>query len=272
MVTPSKIALPVSILMPVCNEVDVIAGVVDEWLDDVFQFLPPHSELVFEDCSEDGTTQILQQYAERYPFIRVHWHPKDGFFNAARRAYRHARCPLLFFTDSDGQYIAREFWKLTPLIEHVDMAHGVKRNRCDPAYRLLASGCFNHLARRLTGIEGRDINSAFRLVHRRLVEELLGAVHCMPTLLNAELYIRAKRAGYRIVDVDVSHRKRPHGASRGLPLGSFVASCRRAYQGLRELRAELATPIEQGNLDYPASARTALSTREPVIGKLSCRS
>ena len=29
---------PVSILMPVCNEADIIGSVIDEWLKDVFQY------------------------------------------------------------------------------------------------------------------------------------------------------------------------------------------------------------------------------------------
>src|SRR6185312_1934472 len=124
--------------MPVCNEADIIVDVLDEWLDEVLQYLPASSELVLEDSSVDGTTAILHEYARRFDFIRVHWHPQDGFFNAAMRAYRRATCPLAFFTDSDGQYVPREFWKIAADIGQFDMVHGVKRQRCDPVYRVAA--------------------------------------------------------------------------------------------------------------------------------------
>jgi dolichol-phosphate mannosyltransferase len=225
--------------MPVCNEVDIIADVLDEWLAEVLIYLPDSSELLLEDSSQDGTTEILQDYARRHDFIRVCWHPKDGFFKAAMRAYRRARNPLVFFTDSDGQYVPREFWKLVPDIASFDMVHGVKRSRCDPAYRVAASRCFNWAAHRLTGFAGSDINSAFRLMHRRVIDGLLDEVRTMPTLLNAELYLRAKHSGFRVKDVDVEHRERRHGVSRGLPGSRFLVECWNAYRGLVQLNREL---------------------------------
>lgn len=242
-----KLALPVSVLMPVCNEVDIIADVLDEWIDEVLRHLPDASELVLEDSSHDGTSEILHEYARRYDFIRVHWHAKDGFFQAAKRAYRRAACPLVFFTDSDGQYVPREFWKIAAEIDRFDMVHGVKRNRCDPAYRVIASRCFNWTARRLTRYAGNDINSAFRLMHRDVLDALLDQLHAMPTLLNAELYLRAKHAGFRVEDVDVEHRNRKHGRSRGLPRSRFLVECWSAYRGLVQLNRELVqTPATRG--------------------------
>lgn len=243
---PLNLSLPVSVLMPVCNEADIIAGVLDEWQDEVLQYLPGGSELVLEDSSQDGTTEILFDYARRFDFISVSWHTKDGFFKAAMRAYRRATCPLVFFTDSDGQYVPREFWKIAAEIDDFDMVHGVKRQRCDPAYRVVASRCFNWTARRLSGFAGGDINSAFRLMHRRVLDALLDQLHAMPTLLNAELYLRAKHAGFRVKDVDVRHRTRLHGESRGLPGSRFLVECWNAYRGLVQLKRELSRRPARG--------------------------
>src|SRR4051812_16144638 len=72
----------VSVLMPVCNEVDVIDVVLREWMDDVMVHLPEGSELVFDDCSTDGTTEKLELWRERHPFIRINRSERDGFFNS----------------------------------------------------------------------------------------------------------------------------------------------------------------------------------------------
>ena len=232
--------VPVSVVMPVCNEADVIEQVLDEWLDQVFEYLPESSELVLEDCSTDGTTDILRRYAARFEFIRVFWHPQDGFFKAAMRGYRRALRPLVFFTDSDGQYVPREFWKIAAEIDRFDMVHGAKRSRQDPAYRRAASYCFNRIAQRIMGIAGQDINSAFRLMHRHVLDALLDDLHTMPTLLNAELYLRAKHAGFRVKDIAVDHRPRIHGKSRGLPQARFLNECLAAYRGVLKLKAEFA--------------------------------
>jgi len=80
--------------------------------------------LIFDDGeSNDGTLEKLEMLQEKYRYIRILYSKKEGFAAAARRLYQEARCPLVFFTDLDGQYVADEFWKAAALIEGCDMAH-----------------------------------------------------------------------------------------------------------------------------------------------------
>jgi glycosyltransferase involved in cell wall biosynthesis len=250
------ITRPVSVLMPVCNEVDVIESVVREWGGDVFRHLPAGSELVFDDGeSRDGTLETLEGLRGESPYIRILYSKRDGFAASARRLYREARCPLVFFTDSDGQYVAREFWKVAEAFEACDMAHGAKVNRQDPAYRKVASAGFNRIAGSLFGVKIADINSAFRLLSKAMVDDLMPQVRCMPTLFNAELLLRAVSAGYTVKQVDVAHRPRAHGVSRGLPPGRFARECLGAYRGLRQLRREL-----RGRREVPVVSTPAAET------------
>ena len=111
-----KLSEPVSILMPVSNEADVIEEVVEEWVRDVVSHLPRGSEFLFDEAaSNDGTREILQRLIIKYPFINVEYQDKkDGFAKAARRLYGRAKCPWVFFTDSDGQYVL-SYW-LSPKV------------------------------------------------------------------------------------------------------------------------------------------------------------
>src|SRR5437867_775200 len=104
--------------MPVYNEAEVLENVIEEWIKDVFQHLPEGSEIVIADgASNDGTRDILRRLSLSYPFIRpIYRDRKEGFGAAARVLYAEARCPWMFFTDSDGQYVPAEFWKLAPFI------------------------------------------------------------------------------------------------------------------------------------------------------------
>src|SRR5262249_25058776 len=159
----------------------------------------------------------LEALQHELPFLRILYSKRDGFAASARRLYAAARCPIIFFTDSDGQYVASEFWKVAQLFETCELAHGAKVDRQDPAYRKIASMGFNGIAKALFRVGIADINSAFRLMSKAMVDELLPSVHCMPTLFNAELLLRAMAAGYRVRDVGVAHRPRADGESRGLP-------------------------------------------------------
>jgi len=233
-----KLTSPVSILMPVCNEVDVIEYVIQEWVDDVLQFLPEGSEFVLEDAnSADGTLDVIRKWAAKYPYIRLIAHPtRDGFSAAARRLYTQAKCPLIFFTDSDGQYVASDFWKLAPYIESYDLIHGAKIGRKDPAFRRFASSIFNKLSEFLFAVTYSDINSAFRLMRREVIQRTLPQVNCMPMLLNAELLLRAEFENFRIKQVYVLHRERRFGVSRGLPTNRFVWDALLAARGLLKIK------------------------------------
>lgn len=228
----------ISFLMPVCNEEQVIGEVIDEWRRDVLSHLTQPYEWIFDDCSTDGTTSILTQLSREDPSVRVIRSNRDGFFSSAMRLYRAARYSVVFFTDSDGQYIPEEFWRLTPHLADHDIVHGAKVGRKDPLYRLAASGLFNTLVRMRFRTQMADVNSAFRLVRRSVLEQLLPKVRHIPTLLNAEMLLRAEREGFRIQVVPVGHRPRRVGRSRGLPTWSFLGECWKAARGLRRLEDE----------------------------------
>lgn len=240
MIERIKLECPVSIVMPVSNEAPVIEQVVEEWVQEVIQYLPSGSELYFDEAaSTDGTREILERLKKKYPFLRVDYHErKEGFGEAARNLYINSKCPLVFFTDSDGQYVPAEFWKLAPFAGKFDIVHGAKIGRQDHIFRKISSACFNHIARLLFDEYYSDINSAFRFVTRRVIENLVPRVKCMLTLINAELLLRAEMENYAIRQVRVIHRKRQYGVSRGLPPSRYLIECLRAYHGLHELKTE----------------------------------
>ncbi len=236
---PFKLREPVSILMPVCNEVDVIDEVVREWIEQVVRFLPEGSEMVLDDCSNDGTKERLIALAKEFPALRLNFAKRDGFFNTAMRLYRLSRCPLIFFTDSDGQYVPEQFWKIAAEIENHDMVHGAKVDRKDPLYRIQASYVFNMLLRNWFHSACVDVNSAFRLIRRSTLTSVLDDIKHLRMLPNTEMYLRMEAKGFRIKNIMVSHRPRKYAKSRSLPFNRFGIECYRAFMGARRLKKEM---------------------------------
>ncbi len=78
---------PISILLPVCNEAEVIDDVLQDWLK-ILELLPRGSCLEFEDAnSKDGTVEKLTYYSSKYPQeVIVKFRPdRDGFSRALAR-------------------------------------------------------------------------------------------------------------------------------------------------------------------------------------------
>ena len=94
--------------------------------------------------------------------------------------------------------VASEFWKLAPYAREFSVVHGAKIGRQDAFGRKAASLVFNRIARFVFDVHLSDINSAFRLLKRDVARELVATVRCMPTLLNAELLLRARESGYGV--------------------------------------------------------------------------
>jgi glycosyltransferase involved in cell wall biosynthesis len=231
---------PVSILAPVCNEAEGIESFVVELVEVVYRYLPEGSEILIEEGgSTDGTKDILRELNERMPFLQIGYSPnKEGFAAAARKLFRRAKNPLVFFVDSDGQCVIPEFWKMAGYIRDCDWVISRKNIRRDPLERRVLSRTFNLIARKLFGFEYRDINYGFRLCRRDKVLRALDATKHMPTLLNAELLIRAHLAGDRIREVPVHHRPRLYGVSQGLHPSSIVRETLKAFRGLWLLSRE----------------------------------
>lgn len=232
---------PVSILLPVCNEAEGIESILAELVEVVYRHLPEGSEFIInEGGSKDGTKEILQELNKRWPFIQIEYsEKKQGFAKAAIQLYRKAKCPLLFFTDADGQCIANEFWKMTDLIKDNDFVLGVKKVHYDPFVRRVASFCFNGIARMIFGFKFRDINFGFRLSRKEPLIQVLDKAKHMPTLLNAELTILAYIMKYRLAEVQVHHRPRMYGLSVGLTPNSIPRESMQAFRGLLNLKKDL---------------------------------
>jgi glycosyltransferase involved in cell wall biosynthesis len=232
---------PISILMPVCQEAEGIESVVAELAEVVFRYLPEGSEFLIEEGgSTDGTKEILRELEQRWPFLKVNYSDrKEGFAAAARKLYERAACPLIFFTDSDGQCVASEFWRLAGALDGNDMVLGRKRVRHDPLMRRITSRVFNFIARTLFGFKYRDINFGYRLCLRSVMANVLESVEVMPTMINAEIVIIAHANGLRLVEVDVHHRPRLFGMSQGFA-GFIPTEALHAFVGLLKLKKKLA--------------------------------
>ncbi|WP_127474094.1 glycosyltransferase [Microbacterium sulfonylureivorans] len=91
----------VSIVIPVYNDEEVIAGALDSCLR---QTLSAIEVIVVDDASSDGTTEVVQQYAERDPRVRIIRQEQNmSAYQARAVGIRAARSTYLLFLDGDDE-------------------------------------------------------------------------------------------------------------------------------------------------------------------------
>jgi len=242
----------VSICMPVLNEVDVIEFVINEWLE-VVRKLPKGSHIFIEDGgSVDGTKEVLTALQlQSEDLMRISWREKpEGFGVAAKRLLSSADAEWIFFTDSDGQYVANDFWLLWNRRDDQDFIRGIKLGRQDPFLRRATSLIWNKSVRFLFELPIGDINAAYLLIRREFLKQILPSVRLLPTMVLSELMIRSAMANAKYgKDIYIMHRARLSGVSRATPTSSLIKVGMKQIRGLFAIKADYRIRSEKMNIN-----------------------
>lgn len=214
----SRVAAPaLSVVLPVFDEEDCVAGVLDE----LFAALgggPPFEVLAVDDGSRDATPAILAAAAAREPRLRVlRLEPNAGQSAAFAAGFRAARAPVVATMDADGQNDPADIPRLAAALAEADVACGFRVRRRDTPARRAASRVANAV-RRLVLRDGiRDTGCSLKAFRTELARELPcfdGAHRFYPALCAAR--------GARVVQLPVAHRGRAGGRSKYTNFGRLL--------------------------------------------------
>ena len=103
---------------------------------------------------------------------------------------------------------------------------------CGLSRRVIAA-VWGALVRGLFDLPVRDIDCAFKVFHRSVLEAI--PIQSVGAFINTEILVRARAAGFRIQQVPVSHRRRRSGRQSG----AHPRVIARALFELAQLRATL---------------------------------
>jgi glycosyltransferase involved in cell wall biosynthesis len=203
-----------SFVFPVFDEV----GNLDELIDSarrIGEALTPDFEIVVvDDGSRDGSATILDAWSRRDERLRVVRHRDNSGYGAALRSgLTAARGERIFFSDADLQFDLTELEMLLAHANDFDIVAGYRSPRNDPWPRSLIAGVWGLIVRALFGLRVRDIDCAFKVFHRRVIEAI--PLASVGAFINTEILVRARAAGFRIHQVPVTHRRRRHGRQTG---------------------------------------------------------
>jgi len=169
---------------------------------------------IVDDGSGERTLDLLKEVKARYPEVTIVYHETNrGYGGALRSGFAAATKEWIFYTDGDAQYDVRE---LEVLVENagpdVDVVQGYKIQRHDPLHRIVIGRIYHWIIRLTFGITLRDVDCDFRLLRRRIFEEI--ELTSSSGVICAEMMTKIQRGGYRIVEVPVHHYQRAHGKSQ----------------------------------------------------------
>ena len=204
----------VSIVMPAFNEEANVTRAIKEATRAAERLYADHEIVVVDDGSTDGTAVAVKRTAERDPRVRLIAHARhSGYGEAVRTGFLSSRLDFVFLTDADLQFDLTEMERLLPFVGTVDVVAGYRIDRQDTWVRRLNAYGWNLLVRAFFYVPVRDIDCAFKLFDRRVLQRV--DIESVGAMVNTELMVKLGRAGASVVEVGVSHRKRVAGRAHG---------------------------------------------------------
>ncbi len=215
-----------SLCLPAYNEEGNIADTLDGALAVLPEFVQRFEIVVVNDGSTDRTAETVEGYAQKHPgVVRLISHPTNrGYGAALSSGLKAAQGDLVAFTDSDGQFSLLDLPAFLAQAHSADVVAGFRHLRADPWYRRFNGKGWTWLVRTLLGVRLRDLDCAFKLFHRHVIDRLQMTAH--GAAINAEIMAQCQRADLRIVELPVAHYKRAHGVQTGAALPVILKAFR----------------------------------------------
>jgi glycosyltransferase involved in cell wall biosynthesis len=224
-----------SVFFPAYNEEENIREAVEEAVRVIEQspYVSDYEIIIVNDGSRDNTLRIARELEALYSAVRVVDHGTNkGYGAALKSGIEAARKDYIFFTDADLQFDIVELQNLLVHLDHWGVVVGYRAPRRDPMMRILNAKGWNMLNRTLFGLKIRDIDCAFKVFKRELVQNM--KLRSRGAMMSAEILIRLQRQGIAIKEVPVSHLPRVAGSPTGAKPSVIVRAFRemmRLYWG-----------------------------------------
>ena len=206
--------LRVDVVIPVLNE----AHVLEQSVETVRAFLaaqvPWHWRLVIIDNgSSDGTDRVGRSLAQSYPEVRFLQLRERGRGRALRHAWSRSDADIMCYMDVDLSTELAALLKLVSALhlEGFELGTGSRllpqSKTSRSVKREVISRIYNFIVKAALGTSFSDAQCGFKVVSRRVVQDIVPQVADESWFFDTELLVRAERLGYRIKDLPVEWRE-----------------------------------------------------------------
>lgn len=218
----------ISVFFPAYNEEKNIAKTVRDAEKVLSKNFRDWEIIIVNDGSSDKTGQIAHQLAKDKK-IRVVNHPfNKGYGAAIKSGMYSSKYEWIAFTDGDGQFEIRNLFDLInkQKDENADLVIGYYKKRQVSKIKIFTSKLWELMVFLLFGLKVKDIDCGFKLFRKAVVEKIGKLESERGAFISSEFLIKAKKAGFKIAEIGVTHYPRTEGKGTGrdikVVLGSFL--------------------------------------------------
>jgi glycosyltransferase involved in cell wall biosynthesis len=207
-----------SIVIPVYNEAATIRQIVD--LVRSVDVGMDKELLLVDDCSRDGTREVLQEMSRALPEVKMLFHEINrGKGAALRTGFAAATGDIVLIQDADLEYDPREYTRLlAPILDgHADVVYGSRflgggAHRVVFYWHYLGNKLLTTLSNMTTNLNLTDMEVCYKVFKREIIQE----IPLQEDRFGFEVEITAKiaRRKLKIYEVPISYYGRDYAEGK----------------------------------------------------------
>jgi len=204
-----------SIFFPFWNEEKNLENVVNKAIPVANRVAKKWEMILIDDGSSDKTLEIAKSLAVKDQRLSVIAHEKNrGYGAALKTGLRASKYDLIVFNDGDGQFDFSQINRFLEKIEKSDMVIGFRKKRLDNQFRHVLMTLLKLWDFVFFGFKFKDIDCGFKLFRRAVLNKIL-PLKSEGAMITTEILAKAKRANFKICEIEVSHFPRIYGDQSG---------------------------------------------------------
>jgi glycosyltransferase involved in cell wall biosynthesis len=208
--------LLLSILVPVYNERTVVERSLAQVLSAPLPESMQRELVIVDDCSTDGTGDILERIAAQNPCVRLYRKPvNEGKGAAVRTAIQHARGDFCLVQDADLEYDPSEYPRLLrPLLDgNADAVFGSRylvseQTRVLPFWHSMINKTLTLLSNMFCNLNLTDMETCYKVFRTDLLKSI--PIRSNRFGFEPEITMKAAKRKLRIYEVPISYHGRTY--------------------------------------------------------------
>jgi glycosyltransferase involved in cell wall biosynthesis len=234
-----KMINQLSVFLPAYNEEKTLAKTVKNVNGVLKKIISDYEIIVVNDGSRDKTGQIADLLSLKNKKIKVIHHQVNRGYGAAVKSGTYAaRYPWIVLFDADGQF---DFAEITKFFKRqketkADIVWGYVLERKVSFVRKVNTSLWRLVVFLLFGLKVKWIDCGFRLFRKEVVDKISRLESERGAFISSEFLIKAKKSGFKIVEVMVHHYPDVAGGSTGANLNVIIKSFVDLFKLWRKLR------------------------------------
>ncbi len=182
--------------------------------------------VIVNDGSKDKTSEIAHRLEKSDKRIRVIDQENRGYGGALKTGLYNSKYEWISFTDSDGQF---DFGEITNFVEEqkitkADAVIGYYKKRQVSKLKIYTSKIWEAAVFILFHLHVTDIDCGFKLISKKVIEKIPTLESERGAFISSEFLIKTKKAGFKIVEIPVTHYPRTKGSGTGRDINVIIKS------------------------------------------------